>query len=57
MEEKHNAITYIFTPIQRGAVVRITTHDPDALKAIHEFLKFQIKDHRTDDSGGAKDPS
>lgn len=27
----------------------ITTANPKALKAIHEFLRFQIEDHRTGD--------
>jgi hypothetical protein len=26
--------------------VRITTRDADALRAVHEFLAFQRKDHR-----------
>jgi hypothetical protein len=29
--------------------VTIVTHNPEALKAVHEFLKFQIEDHRTAD--------
>jgi len=32
----------------RGGQVRIATHDPQALKAVHEFLGFQTQDHRTD---------
>lgn len=50
MKEKHSAISYTVMPTQRGAMVRIVTHDPDALKAVHEFLAFQIRDHRTGDS-------
>jgi hypothetical protein len=50
MKEKHAAINYTFQPTGRGGQVRIVTHDPEALKAIHEFLAFQIRDHRTDDS-------
>lgn len=41
----------------RGAMVRIVTHDPDALKAVHEFLEFQIMDHRTGDSATVGKPS
>lgn len=51
MKSKHDAITYAFLPTDNGGQVRITTHDPDALKAVHEFLIFQIRDHRTGDSG------
>jgi hypothetical protein len=29
--------------------VRIVTGNPAALVAVHEFLRFQIKDHRTSD--------
>jgi hypothetical protein len=49
MKEKQSAITYTYKPTPKGAMVMIATHDPDALKAIHEFLAFQIKDHRTGD--------
>ena len=27
--------------------MRIVTGNPEALVALHEFLRFQIKDHRT----------
>ena len=40
--------TYVETP--RGGRVDIVTSDPAALKAVHEFLLFQIKDHKTGDS-------
>jgi hypothetical protein len=30
--------------------VRIKTENRDALNAIHEFLRFQIADHHTDDT-------
>jgi TusA-related sulfurtransferase len=36
---------------QRGARIRISTNTPEAVKAIHKFLRFQIKDHQTGDSG------
>lgn len=49
MKEKHDAIAYTYAPTATGAEVRIMTHDPNALKAVHEFLSFQIKDHRTGD--------
>jgi hypothetical protein len=52
MKAKHDAITYKFEPTSRGGQVRITTHDPDAIKAVHDFLKFQIEDHRTGDQTG-----
>jgi hypothetical protein len=29
--------------------VRIRTSDPEAVAAVHEFLRFQIRDHGTGD--------
>ncbi len=49
LKEKRNSIRYTYERTHRGGRVRIETHDPDALKAVHEFLKFQIEDHRTGD--------
>jgi hypothetical protein len=43
-------IEYVFEEIERGGQVRISTGNPDAIKAIHEFLRFQINDHQTGDS-------
>jgi hypothetical protein len=50
MKEKHAHIRYTYIPTQNGAKVRIVTHDAAGLEAVHEFLKFQIEDHRTGDS-------
>lgn len=50
MESKRGAISYVFEPTTAGGRVRITTADKNALEAIHQFLKFQIEDHRTGDS-------
>lgn len=44
-------IKYKFEETERGGLVRITTSDAKALAAVHEFLRFQIKDHKTGDSG------
>ncbi|MEP7271518.1 MAG: c-type cytochrome [Acidobacteriota bacterium] len=43
-------IKYDFEETERGGRVRITSVDDAALSAIHEFLRFQISDHRTGDS-------
>jgi len=43
------ALTYIFVETARGAQVDITGSTPDAIRAVHEFLRFQIKDHGTGD--------
>lgn len=43
-------IAYRFEETERGARVRITTPDADALRAVHAFLDYQITDHQTGDS-------
>src|ERR1044071_7644034 len=50
MKELKNEINYSFEEINRGAAVRISTKNSTALKAIHDFLRFQIKEHKTGDS-------
>jgi hypothetical protein len=50
MESKRAAISYTFEPTPTGGRVRIATADKDALEAIHQFLAFQMDDHRTADS-------
>lgn len=47
-DRKQIAWTYEETP--SGGRVVATTKDKTALDAIHEFLSFQIEDHRTGDS-------
>lgn len=46
MSRRAAAITYTPLDRPRGAELRISTHDPAALRAIHEFLAFQRADHR-----------
>ena len=50
MEAKKDAIHYKFEHTRIGGQIRITTADSDAVTAIHEFLVFQIQDHKTGDS-------
>jgi len=51
MQSLKAGIKYEFQALERGGRVRISTNNPEAVKAIHEFLRFQIKDHQTGDSG------
>lgn len=37
-----------------GAQVTIRTTNPKAIEAIHKFLRFQIKEHRTGDKLGVR---
>jgi hypothetical protein len=50
MKEKRAAISYSFEELPSGGRVRIKTTDQEALKAVHDFLRFQIEDHHTGDS-------
>jgi hypothetical protein len=50
MQELKGEIEYNYEEIDRGAAVRISTKNPAALKAVHDFLRFQIKEHKTGDS-------
>ncbi len=50
MRDKHAEITYTFEECAAGGRVRIKTTNPDALKGIHQFLRFQIEDHQAADT-------
>ena len=54
MKEKKAAIRYTFEETKTGGRVVISTADPKAVSAIHDFLHFQISDHQTGDSGEVK---
>jgi len=49
MKRLHDVIGYQFETTQQGGRVRITARSPEAIQAVHEFLKFQITDHHTGD--------
>lgn len=51
MKRLKEAISYQYEQIEGGAHIRISTKDTEALAAIHQFLRFQISDHQTKDSG------
>ena len=42
-------ITYKYEKTTKGGRVNISTGNPEALAAVHDFLVFQIKDHGTGD--------
>lgn len=50
MEKLKADIEYKYEETERGGRVRIKTANQKALAAIHEFLRFQIKEHRTGDA-------
>jgi hypothetical protein len=49
MKELKDAITYKYEDIDRGGKVVVASQNEDAVKAIHDFLRFQIEDHKTGD--------
>lgn len=49
-------IKYEYEDSERGGRVRIRTAHAEALRAVHEFLRFQIEDHRTGDPTEVKPP-
>jgi hypothetical protein len=57
MQELKAQIKYDYEEIDRGATVRISTNNATALKAIHDFLRFQIKEHQTGDSPDISKPN
>ncbi len=42
-------ISYVFQETTRGGIVQISTPNAEALAAIHDFLKYQITEHKTGD--------
>ncbi len=46
MRELKSEISYRAADLERGGEVRVTTKNPKALAAIHDFLAFQRTDHR-----------
>lgn len=50
MKRLKEEISYQYSEMERGGSVRITTEIPEALKAVHQFLRFQISDHQAGDS-------
>ena len=45
MARLKTVIRYRYVETPGGGVVRISTSDPDALKAVHEFLEYQAREH------------
>ena len=47
MQKLKSDIQFKFEQTEAGARIRISTNSPEALTAIHDFLRFQIKEHKT----------
>ncbi|MFN2636026.1 MAG: hypothetical protein ABR585_03240 [Gemmatimonadaceae bacterium] len=48
MKRLSTEISYVATELPRGGQVRISSGNPGAVAAVHEFLAFQRMDHRTE---------
>jgi hypothetical protein len=57
MTRLKDRIAYQYQETSTGGRVRIVTRDADALTAVHAFLRLQIEDHRTGDSGVVQRPT
>jgi hypothetical protein len=57
LTQLREAITYRYQPLDAGGRIRITTANADALAAIHAFLRFQVTEHRTANSGTVEEDS
>jgi hypothetical protein len=49
MKERREQMTFRFEETPRGGKVIIRMSDTRARDALHEFLRFQIREHRTGD--------
>lgn len=50
LQKLKSEVSYTFEEMKNGGRVSIKTNNPEALAAVHEFLRFQITDHQTGDS-------
>jgi len=51
MQRLKGSIRYQYEEVDHGARVRIVTEDPEARAAVREFLRYQIREHKTGDGG------
>ena len=49
LQQRRGDITYGYEEMPAGGRVAIATTDREALAAVHEFLRYQIKEHKTGD--------
>ncbi len=50
MQRLKGDLSYRYVETDRGGRVVISAANPEALKAVHEFLRFQIEEHQTGDA-------
>jgi hypothetical protein len=58
MKKLRREIKYLVEDLPNGTRVRVSSENPKAVTAIHDFLRFQIRDHQTGDPADiSKNPS
>jgi hypothetical protein len=57
MQKQRADITYTFGELPAGGELRIKSRNVEAVRAVHEFLRFQIEDHHTGDPADTGPPS
>lgn len=50
MKLMKSAIHYAYKEVPSGGKIRMESTDPIAVASIHDFMRFQIKEHQTHDS-------
>jgi hypothetical protein len=50
MTRLKDQLHYKYEPLKDGGRVRVTSANAEAIAAVHEFLRFQITDHKTGDA-------
>jgi hypothetical protein len=51
LQQRKASVTYRYEAIDGGARVRIVASDPEAVAAVKEFLRYQIREHKTGNPG------
>lgn len=49
LKELRSDLKYTFEELPTGGRVRIKSRNPKAVAAVHDFLKYQVREHRTAD--------
>jgi len=49
LQKRKSAVTFLYEDMPEGGRVRMTTSDSKATSALHEFLRYQIREHATGD--------
>jgi hypothetical protein len=50
MTEERRALAFVYEEMAGGGRVRITASNAKAIDAVHQFLRYQIREHKTGDA-------